>query len=167
MFFFRPKHILFAFLLRMWCQKSQIFIIDPSTHESIQHKEIRRTAFTLSYGFLHICLPTIYNSRKASFHAIFQIWCQTGVRFLSTNARTPNFTGLFSLTTSSSGKLKHQIHMSAYPSTTGFLVISPSIYTSIILHIFSHDGTKMVQNWYKTLYDQSCQYSLTSPSALS
>ena len=92
MFFFRPKHILFAFLLRMWCQKSQIFIIDPSTHESIQHKEIRRTAFTLSYGFLHICLPTIYNSRKASFHAIFQIWCQTGVRFLPKNAESLGFT---------------------------------------------------------------------------
>ena len=105
MFFFRPKHILFAFLLRTWYQNSQIFIADPSTHESIQHKEIRRTDFTLSCGFLHICLPTIYNPRKASFHATFQIWCQTGVRFLPPKARSLYFTGFLYPKSSSSGRV--------------------------------------------------------------
>lgn len=36
-----------------------------------------------------------------------------------------------------------------------------SMHIAIILHILSHGGTKLVQNWYKTLYCQSCRYSLT------
>ena len=95
--------------------------------------KIRRTAFTLSYGFLHIYLPTIFNLRKASFHATFQIWCQTGVRFLSTNARTPNFTGLFSLTTSSPGIIFRFKH---YHVLSRIYAFSNSLHQCIITHYY-------------------------------
>ena len=76
--------------------------------------KIRRTAFTLSYGFLHIYLPTIFNLRKASFHATFQIWCQTGVKFPLPVAGSIDFTGLFSPMTSSSGKVSQPTYIPSY-----------------------------------------------------
>ena len=87
----------------------------------------------LSCGFLHFCLPTIYNSRKASFHAIFQIWCQTGVRFLPPNAGSLDFTGFLYPKSSSSGIIFRFKH---YHVLSRIYAFSNSLHQCIITHYY-------------------------------